>query len=103
MGPPMDAPRSSRRSLLEAAAIGLLAFVVYAAGACPTIYVGDSGELVAAVHTLGIPHPSGYPLYVLLGKLWTLVVPAGSIAFRMSLFSAACAGATTGVLHALGR
>jgi tetratricopeptide (TPR) repeat protein len=65
--------------------------------------VGDSGELVTAVHLLGIPHPSGYPLYVLLGKLWTLVLPVGTVAFRMSLFSAAAAAATCGALYALGR
>lgn len=75
---------------LQAAGLGVAVFVVYVAGASRTIYVGDSGELVAAVHLLGIPHPSGYPLYVLLGKLWTLLVPVGSIAFRMSLFSALC-------------
>jgi len=79
------------------------AFVVYAAGACRTIYVGDSGELVAAVHTLGIPHPSGYPLYVLLGKLWTGLVPFGSIAFRMSLFSALFAGLAVGLVYLAGR
>jgi hypothetical protein len=78
-------------------------FVVYALGACRTIYVGDSGELVTAVAVLGIPHPSGYPLYVLLGKLWTLLVPAGSIAFRMSLFSAFCGAAACGVLYRLAR
>ena len=53
--------------------------------------------------TLGIPHPTGYPLYVLLGKLWTLLVPIGSIAFRMSLMSAACASAAAGGLYALAR
>jgi len=78
-------------------------FVVYALGACRTIYVGDSGELVTAVAVLGIPHPSGYPLYVLLGKLWTLLVPAGSIAFRMSLFSAFCGAVACGVLYRLAR
>jgi tetratricopeptide (TPR) repeat protein len=78
-------------------------FVVYALGACRTIYVGDSGELVTAVAVLGIPHPSGYPLYVLIGKLWTLLVPAGSIAFRMSLFSAFCGAAACGVLYRLAR
>src|SRR6185436_3276683 len=66
-------------------------------------YVGDSGELVTAVAVLGIPHPSGYPLYVLIGKLWTLLVPAGSIAFRMSLFSAFCGAAACGVLYRLAR
>jgi tetratricopeptide (TPR) repeat protein len=42
-------------------------------------------------------------LYVLLGKLWTMLLPLGSIAYRMSLFSAFCAAATVGVLHGLCR
>ena len=75
--------------------IGLL--VLFALGASRTIYVGDSGELTTAVYTLGIPHPPGYPLYVMLGKLFTVLVPLGSIAFRLSLMSAVCA-ALTGVL-----
>jgi hypothetical protein len=83
--------------------LALGTFVVYALGACRTIYVGDSGELVTAVHVLGIAHPSSYPLYVLLGKLWTVALPIGSIAFRMSLFSAAAAAAAVGVLHSVSR
>ncbi len=83
--------------------LGAALFALYAAGSSRTIYVGDSGELVTAVHLLGIPHPSGYPLYVLLGKLWTLIVPVGSIAFRMSLFSAACAAGACAMLYVLGR
>jgi tetratricopeptide (TPR) repeat protein len=78
--------------------LGASLFAVYAAGASPTIYVGDSGELVTAVHLLGIPHPTGYPAYVLLGKLWTLLLPFGSVAWRMSLFSAACAAAACALL-----
>ncbi|HXK24329.1 MAG TPA: DUF2723 domain-containing protein [Myxococcota bacterium] len=83
--------------------LGLFAFGVYAWGACRTIYVGDSGELVTATFLLGIPHPSGYPLYVMLGKLWTLALPFGSVAWRMSLFSAACAAATVAALFVLLR
>jgi tetratricopeptide (TPR) repeat protein len=100
---------SSARSTLArtdtgpAALLALAAFVVYAFGACRTIYVGDSGELVAAMHTLGIPHPSGYPLYVLLGKLWTVLVPVGSVAFRMSLFSSFFAALAVGLLLLAGR
>jgi tetratricopeptide (TPR) repeat protein len=94
-------PRNHDRWL--AAAVALALFAVYAAGACRTIYVGDSGELVTAVHILGIPHPSGYPLYVLVGKLWTVLVPVGSIAFRMSLFSAACAAAACALLFVTSR
>ncbi|MEE8312409.1 MAG: DUF2723 domain-containing protein [Candidatus Binatia bacterium] len=94
---------SGHGDALAGALLGVALFGVYALGAARTIYVGDSGELVAAVHTLGIPHPSGYPLYVLLGKLFTLIVPIGSIAFRMSLFSAAAAAAACGGLFVLAR
>ena len=76
-------------------------FAVYAAGACRTIYVGDSGELVTAAATLGIPHPSGYPLYVLLGKLWITLLPVASAAHAMSLFSAAFAGLACGLFYLL--
>src|SRR5262245_20036431 len=100
----MSATRIAVRSpLLGGLGLALGLFAVYAAGASPTIYVGDSGELVAAVYRLGIPHPTGYPLYVLLGKLWTLVVPVGSIAYRMSLFSAACAALACTVIYAAAR
>ena len=92
-----------RVGLAAATLLAVALFAVYAAGACPTIYVGDSGELVAAVHVLGIPHPTGYPLYVMLGKLWALLVPAGSIAYRLSLFSAACAALACALLYGAAR
>ena len=95
--------RSAHRERWLALALGALAFGIYAAGACRTIYVGDSGELTTAVFLVGIPHPSGYPLYVLLGKLWTLALPLGSIAWRMSLFSAACAAGAVALLFTLAR
>jgi len=94
---------TSPRTLWLASLVGAFVFAVHAPGACRTIYVGDSGELVTAVQLLGIPHPTGYPLYVLLGKLWTLALPFGSVAWRMSLFSAACGAAACAVLCALLR
>ena len=93
----------SHREIGLALALAAGVFAVYAWGSCRTIYVGDSGELVTAVHLLGIPHPTGYPLYVLLGKLWTVLLPFGSVAWRMSLFSAACAAAACAVLFRLLR
>ena len=46
----------------------------------------DSGELIIAAYTLGIPHPPGYPLWSMLGYLFTYV-PFGSIAWRVHLLS----------------
>jgi len=88
---------------LEASALAVGVALLYASGACPTVYVGDSGELVTAAAMLGIPHPTGYPLYVLLGHLWTVLLPIGEPAWRMSLFSAACGGAAAGVFYAVIR
>ncbi|MCG8456821.1 MAG: DUF2723 domain-containing protein, partial [Holophagales bacterium] len=95
--------RPGRPDLWIGVGLGGLSIGVYLLGACPTIFVGDSGELVAAAATLGIPHPSGYPLYVLLGNLWIQVMPLGSVAWRMSVFSAVFAAAAVMMLYACGR
>jgi len=89
----------SRRALFVAA----LPFAVYAIGACRTAYVGDSGDLLTAIAVLGIPHPSGYPLYVLLAKLWSVVFFFLPLPWSVSLFSAACAAAASGVLYRTAR
>ena len=96
-------PSDFRNHLAWGVALAVICFVLYALGACRTIYVGDSGELAAAAATLGIPHPSGYPLYVLLGKLFTIILPFGSMAFRLSLMSAFWAAATVGLFYVMGR
>jgi hypothetical protein len=94
---------SGRRELLEAGALSLGVFVLYAWGACRSVYVGDSGDLATAVAVLGIPHPSGYPLYVLLGKVWSLLLFFLPLPWALSLLSAVCTAAAAGILHRLGR
>ena len=53
----------------------------------------DSGDLLATAATLGIPHPTGYPLFTLLGRVASLM-PLGTVAFRINLV-AALAGAAS--------
>ncbi|MBI5116595.1 DUF2723 domain-containing protein, partial [Candidatus Poribacteria bacterium] len=72
---------------LSAFLIFFVTFAVYIYTLCPTVYWGDSGELIAAAYTLGIPHPPGHPLYSIVGKLFTLL-PVGSVAYRVNLMSA---------------
>jgi hypothetical protein len=50
----------------------------------------DSGDLIAATATLGVAHPTGYPTYLLLARLFQLL-PVGDLAFRSTIFSAAAA------------
>ena len=87
----------------KALGVAALPFAVYAAGACRTAYVGDSGDLLTAIAVMGIPHPSGYPLYVLLAKAWSLVLFVLPLPWSISLFSAACAAAAAGVLYRTAR
>lgn len=66
----------------------LLVFYVYVSTLCPTIGAGGNhGEFTASVWLLGNSHPTGYPLYHLLGRL-LLFLPLGSIAARLNLLSA---------------
>lgn len=62
------------------------------------IYLEDSGELAAAARFLGIAHPSGYPLYLLLAKLFTFI-PWGGMAFRVGLVSAFFGVATAVMIY----
>lgn len=62
-------------------------FSVYLITLSPSVSFWDSGEFIAASYTLGIPHPPGTPLYVLLGRVFALL-PLASVAIRVNLLSA---------------
>jgi hypothetical protein len=74
---------------------------VYLATLLPGVgHTGDSAELALSGHVLGVPHPTGYPLYVLVANLFDRLVPFGSVAWKANLLSAVCA---SGALVALLR
>ncbi len=77
----------THRDRMAAAGIFLFFQAFYLFTLCPTVNVaGDSPELVSACYTLGIPHPPGYPLYVLLGRAF-LLLPLGSSAWKLNFLS----------------
>ena len=55
-------------STADAVAVASLCVAVYAATQFPTVPGGDSGELIVAACSLGIPHPPGYPLHTVSGR-----------------------------------
>jgi tetratricopeptide (TPR) repeat protein len=63
-------------------------FALYGAGASPGLSILDSGEFLGVAATLGVAHPTGYPLYALLAQVATLF-PWGEKAILMNLVSAA--------------
>ena len=87
----------SRNAIIPAAGISFLAAVIYYLTSAPGVTYIDSGELAANCATLGIAHPTGYPLYVCLGRLAVLI--SGLTAIRScNLLSVLIAGAAAGVL-----
>jgi hypothetical protein len=64
-----------------------LPFILYLLTLAPTIYNLDSAELTTAAATGGIVRATGYPLYLMLGYVWSWL-PVGDIGYRMNLFSA---------------
>lgn len=83
--------------------IFITTLIVYISTLAPTVYFGDGGELTAAAYNLGVAHPPGYPLYLLLGKLFMMLVPLSSIAMRMNLLSAVFASASVVMVYLIGR
>ena len=86
-----------------AAAVSGVVLLVYALTLAPSVTWWDAGELIAAIHGLGIPHPPATPLFVLAGHLWSAVLPIGSYTVRTNLLSAVCSALAAGgfflVLH----
>lgn len=89
--------------LIGAALFGgsLLVYVRTLAPSVATIF-NDSLEFQLVCYQPGIAHPTGYPLYTLLGKLFTFL-PVGDVAYRVNLMSAFFASLTVALLYAILR
>ncbi len=80
---------------------GLLALALYVRTLAPGVLAGDSGEFQFAAWLAGIVHPTGYPLYLILGYLWTHLLPWGDPAWRLNLLSAIFAALAVGLVYVL--
>jgi uncharacterized membrane protein YhaH (DUF805 family) len=77
-----------RPPYLLAGFAALLVLTGYVVSLAPTVTFWDAGEFIAAARTLGIPHPPGTPLFVLIGHVWGALIPFGEYAQRTNLLSA---------------
>jgi tetratricopeptide (TPR) repeat protein len=83
------------KSVLLAALLFLVTFVVYGMTLCPTVYIGDSGEFISTAFVLGINHPTGYPLHSLLGRFFVLILSFLPAAHAVNILSAFAASVST--------
>ena len=86
-----------RPPYLLALAAAVAVFALYAVTLAPTTAFWDTSEYIATGHILGIPHPPGNPLFVLLARAWDILLsPTGlPTAVRINLFSAFMSAGTT--------
>lgn len=89
-------------ALLAGGAVSLISFLLYLNTLAPTVLFYDSASLQIKAYVLGIGHPTGYPTYIMLGKLFTYL-PLGDVAYRVNLSSAAYAAATVFLVYLVGR
>jgi hypothetical protein len=73
---------------------------LYLATLAPSVTGGDSGELVTAALTAGVPHPPGYPIFAMLARLFAALPIGPSPAWRVNLLSAVSTAAAAGLLCA---
>ncbi|HEY3249691.1 MAG TPA: DUF2723 domain-containing protein, partial [Ignavibacteria bacterium] len=71
-----------------AAASGLVCLIIYVITLNPTVTFLDCGELATVCYTFGVPHPTGYPLYLVLGFIWALLPLPFTVIYKLNLLSA---------------
>src|SRR3954469_22872875 len=93
----MIPPASDRPPYLWALLTALVVFAIYLATLAPTTAFWDTSEYIAAAKVLGIPHPPGNPLFVIMAHAWGLLPLATAYAVRINLFAAATSAAAAGL------
>ncbi|MBW7995839.1 MAG: DUF2723 domain-containing protein [Candidatus Glassbacteria bacterium] len=78
---------------IGAAITFLFAFIGYLITMAPSVTFWDAGEFIAASYTLGIPHPPGTPLFVIIGRVLSAMPLPMGIAARLNFLSVLCGAA----------
>jgi hypothetical protein len=96
---PPPAPRVRDRNAppyIMAACVTLGALLLYVLTLAPTTQFWDTSEYIAAAYTLGIPHPPGNPLFVLMAHVWGMIPMVANYAQRINLFAAVTSAVSAG-------
>ena len=62
-------------------------FLIYFMTMSPTVSFWDCGEFIATSYTLGVPHPPGSPLYLIIGRIFSMLPFNNDIAYRVNMIS----------------
>jgi hypothetical protein len=84
---------------LLAVFVFLYAFIIYLSTLSPTASFWDPGEFIAVAHGLEVTHPPGSPLFLLLGRLFSMFMPAAKVAYSINLMSGLASALTIMLLY----
>ena len=86
-----------RPSYVAAAIVSAVVFLLYLLTLAPSTAMWDTSEYITAAYTLGLPHPPGNPLFVLIGRVFAILPLASSIAVRINILAAICSAVSAGM------
>ena len=93
---------AERPPYLLAGLVALGALVLYVLTLAPTTQLWDASEYITAAHALGIPHPPGSPLFVILAHAWGMLPLGVDYARRINLFAATTSAVAAGLWFLIG-
>ena len=93
--PPSE--RDYRPSYLAATVASVLVFILYLLTLAPSTAMWDTSEYITAAYTLGLPHPPGNPLFVLIGRVFAILPIASSVAVRVNILAALSSAVSAGM------
>src|SRR5258708_15552124 len=86
-----------RPSYIAAAIVSLAVLVLYLLTLAPNTAMWDTSEYIAAAYTLGVRPPPGTPFSVPIGRVFSIIPIAGSIAARVNILAALCSAVSAGM------
>jgi hypothetical protein len=93
-----DGPPYRDATVAGAAVLGL-----YLLTLSPTTAMWDASEYIAAAYTFGLPHPPGNPLFVIIGRVFSILPIAPNVAMRINVLAAVSSAVAAGVWYLVAR
>ena len=97
MTTPARAATIERPPYLAAGIASAIVLVLYVVTLAPTTAMWDASEYIAAAYRMSLPHPPGNPLFVLIGRVFTILPIAPTVAQRVNLLAAITSALAAGL------